>query len=68
MPKEHLIGGYDYISGQPLSCILRTWKKTQAAVLENGGHRRTMSGETLLSDKNGVLQYECYAIIPLPKQ
>lgn len=59
-----LIAGYSYIKQEPLALPIADWREIQDKCLCAGGSRRAMWGETFLRNKQGLLDYECYAIIP----
>lgn len=62
-----MIDGYSYVTYEGFAASITRWQEIQSKCLAAGGSRRTQGGETFLRGKNGILQYEIYAVIPLAK-
>lgn len=58
------IRGYGYIQQDILNLPMSEWEELQARCLSLGGSRAVIHGETFLRNKRGLLDYECYAVIP----
>lgn len=59
------IEGFDYTTQQQVSKELTAWQELQTEVLAKGGTRRTQKGETFLRNKQCLIVYEIYGVIPL---
>lgn len=59
--------GFDYRSGQSVTRSADEWRADLATIINEGGRRRVENGETFAHDANGIIVWEAYGNVRLPR-